>query len=857
MSVSYYNAHSVTFIKGGGSGSTPGSYKRSWYDFKMIPAKNPSVSPATPNTKIVTIPGMNGGLDLTSYVPGGLTFSRRTGQWDFYVDVSKWSSWSVAKRTIEDYLNGQFCYVVLEDDYSNCWAGRLAVTGWSNESDYPKITISYDFEYAIRTNTFNYNRNLTLTGISSSLMPGHNTYYVGDPIDSVRKWIITTAIYDNDSANLVRELVDIDSLGSSVFTSTGSKSIATTYKGKTSSVSVNVVAVAIASILSKLPNRNIFYLGDPKDIIRPFVETIATYNNGKTEEVTVESFGTDPLDTLGAQSLTTTYQGKTSSINFIVTEGKAIALEGVLKSSNNKYVWLGASKDEVKNLYNFYKRYSNNYLSTKYKQTIDDVDGIFDKLGDDAATVSKDGLYTSVDVFARKVVSLELYYLTVGIPAYMRIGDKIGRLKNYIIANGRLNDDRSISYSSSDLTAVDGASRFDTIGISSVQFSASNKAIGEYNENVIGSVNIEVKKGFDVIDSWEEINRSIQDGSYRTKYKVGDLAWITIGDAYNGYAQIVGIDTDIDEDGDTIPITWMLKETLYDTIKFDAGSHRSYITSSVKTYVDSLEAYFPNLLKTMLISSSKEYRYYDENDTTGGHISGSAYLKLWLPSCYEITADDDPGHDKNYFSADYTTFYNNQTERIKFINRYDEPIDGISWITPSQWLTRNCYPLYSTISTIKYIDAFGLPKTGYRDQNYRITIGFCTGATEYDENPDWMLRKFRKVYSTLEVYDWDDFGLDDTSDRNTVWDAVDAELNTHVANTIPASGLVNPAVAFQLTSETSTNYVYHVILYDDATTSDFVTKFKTRFNLTQNSVTQNGSTYVIDCTMTTNKLTIE
>lgn len=848
MSVSYYNAHSITFIKGGGSGSTPGSYKRSWYDFKMIPAKNPSVSPATPNTKIVTIPGMNGGLDITSYVPGGLTFSRRTGQWDFYVDISKWSSWSVAKSTIEDYLNGQFCYVVLEDDYSHCWAGRLAVTDWSNESDYPKITISYDFEYDIRTNTFSYNRNRTLTSIYSVVQHGPRDYYVGEPRDDVRKWMTTYAYYDNGDS----EIVNADRIPST-FTSTGVIPIDTTYQGKTSRIAVNVVAVAITSILSTLPNRNKFYLGDPKDSIRPFVETIATYNNGKTEEVTVESFGNDPLDTLGAQSLNTTYRGKMSSINFIVTEGKGIALEAALKSSNNKYVWLGASKDEVRNLYNFYKRYSNNYLSTKYNQTIDTVKGIFDKLGDDTVTVSKDGLYTSVDVFARKVVSLEPYYSKTGIPAYMRIGDKIGRLRDYIEANGIMNDEQSTAYSSRDLTAVDGASRFYTVGVNAVRLSASNRALGEYNENVIGSVNIEVKEAFDVIDSWEEINSSIQDGSYKTKYKVGDLAWITIGDVYNGYAQIVGIDMDIDEYGDTIPITWMLKETLFDTIKFDTGSHRSYISSSVKVYVDSLENYFPNLIKNMLVSSSKEYVYYD-----GGRKYNSAMLKLWLPSMYEIRPDDINGHNKNFYNVEYRNLYSNDTERIKYINRYDEPIDNISWITPTSWLTRNVYD--STSTPIKCINKYGDIVLVRLNLGYRITIGFCTGATEYDENSDWVLRKFKAYYKTLEIYEWDGFlfNYSDNSITDYIPDYIDSDIDDHIKlNPVSPYNLSYPAITYSLTNETSTNYIFNVNLYDYATDTVFMTKMQERFNMIVNETSHVDDKYIVNCTMTTNKLTIE
>lgn len=865
MSVSYYNAHSITFIKGGGSGSTPGSYKRSWYDFKMIPAKNPSVSPATPNTKIVTIPGMNGGLDITSYVPGGLTFSRRTGQWDFYVDISKWSSWSVAKSTIEDYLNGQYCYVVLEDDYSHCWAGRLAVTDWSNESDYPKITISYDFEYDIRTNTFSYNRNRILTGISSSLMSGHNTYYVGDPIDSVRKWVTTLASYDNGDS----EEVDIDPIPSS-FVSNGIQTIETTYQGQRSSVTVNVSSVNIDRIDAELLDKKIFNIGDRVNSVKPYITLTVYYNNGKTKKITDPNefyvydlpnktstffyLGEHQLDVLYGDLMFDRYAWHSYPSVFI-KEGKVVGIKAVSKTSSIPYVWLGENKDKVRECYHFYKKYENGYIANNPnyvpEMTMDPASGVFSKLGENDVTLLKNNLSVSVKAYARKVVELEPYYSKVNIPSYMRIGEKIGRLRDYIVANGRLTDDQIVAYSSSDLTAVDGASRFDSIGINTVKFSASNKALGEYNDKVIGTVDIEVKQPFDVINSWEEINDSIQDGSYKSKYKVGDLAWITIGDVYNGYAQIVGIDTDIDKYGDTIPISWMLKETLFEAKAYDSGSAKSYISSSIKSYIDNLESYFPNNVKAMIVESLKDYKYYDNDEKYA-----TAMLKLWLPSIYEIMSYDE-SESYNY-GVNYSSLYHNNTERIKFPNRYNEPEDNIAWITPQVWLTRNIYN--DGLVAIKAIDIYGEVISVKKSNRVRFSIGFCTGATEYDENSEWVLRKFKAYYKTLEIYEWDGFlfNYSDNSITDYIPDYIDSDIDDHIKlNPVSPYNLSYPAITYSLADETSTNYIFNVNLYDYATDTDFMTKMQERFNMTVNETRHVDDKYIVNCTMTTNKLTTE
>ena len=155
MSVVYYNDHSITFIRDA-RGTTVYSYKRSWRDFHLVPAKRPSVVTPQPNLKLITIPGSNKRLDLTDSTPGGLTFGRRQGQWEFYVDTSKWNSWAEAKNEIEDYINGRYFHIVLEDDHSHYYTGRLSISNWSVDQDYPMVTIDYDLHYTVLTNNFQY-----------------------------------------------------------------------------------------------------------------------------------------------------------------------------------------------------------------------------------------------------------------------------------------------------------------------------------------------------------------------------------------------------------------------------------------------------------------------------------------------------------------------------------------------------------------------------------------------------------------------------------------------------------------------------------------------------------------------------
>lgn len=160
MPVVYNGAHSITFIEAldSDTDSTPtaySSYKRSWRDFHLVPEKRPSVNPPSPALKLIDIPGTNRRIDMTDLMPGGLKFGRRQGEWQFILDHDLWDNWHVAKKTIEDAINGKRLYCILEDDFNTAYRGRFRVQGWQSGPNYSSIAISYDLEYKKYTNAFN------------------------------------------------------------------------------------------------------------------------------------------------------------------------------------------------------------------------------------------------------------------------------------------------------------------------------------------------------------------------------------------------------------------------------------------------------------------------------------------------------------------------------------------------------------------------------------------------------------------------------------------------------------------------------------------------------------------------------
>lgn len=166
MSVVYDGSHSVIFYDALASdtSSTPTYYKsrkHSWTDFHLVPTKRLSIVTPSPSIAMIPIPGSNRNVDMTDLMPGGLRFGRRQGEWEFIVDQDKWDNWSIAKKTLEDYLHGKRLYCVLEDDYNTAYVGRFKIANWESGSDYSSISIAYDLEYGTYFNVFNTVRDIS------------------------------------------------------------------------------------------------------------------------------------------------------------------------------------------------------------------------------------------------------------------------------------------------------------------------------------------------------------------------------------------------------------------------------------------------------------------------------------------------------------------------------------------------------------------------------------------------------------------------------------------------------------------------------------------------------------------------
>ena len=147
MAIRYFGEHSITFVEYDESSAEIISRKNTWTDFHLVPTERPMIGVPSPKYTLVPIPGTNKIFDATDYMPGGLTFSRRTGQWSFNIDNEQWESWYDAKNALEYFINGKRLYCALADDPNTYYLGTFIASGWDDGEEYSQVTISYEIDY--------------------------------------------------------------------------------------------------------------------------------------------------------------------------------------------------------------------------------------------------------------------------------------------------------------------------------------------------------------------------------------------------------------------------------------------------------------------------------------------------------------------------------------------------------------------------------------------------------------------------------------------------------------------------------------------------------------------------------------
>lgn len=154
--------------------------RNTWDDWHLVPTSRPLVNPPSVKTSYVDLPGGDGVLDLSTALTGRPLYGNRTGEWTFLV-MNDYQDWNVLYTRIMAYLHGQTFKIILEDEPTFYYEGRLALKEWTSGAVMSSIVIQYNLD------TYKYPVNGASSGVNvtaqaGTVMLNGSTYGITDEI---------------------------------------------------------------------------------------------------------------------------------------------------------------------------------------------------------------------------------------------------------------------------------------------------------------------------------------------------------------------------------------------------------------------------------------------------------------------------------------------------------------------------------------------------------------------------------------------------------------------------------------------------------------------------------------------------
>lgn len=229
-------------------------------------------------------------------------------------------------------------------------------------------------------------------------------------------------------------------------------------------------------------------------------------------------------------------------------------------------------------------------------------------------------------------------------------------------------------------------------------------------------------------DDWATIIANIDNGTYATKYSVGDTKIISLGTEGNVTMQIVAIDTDVKADGSgNAPITWVSEYLLKTSHRMNparesttdddgstvytegTGTIGGWEKTEMRSYLkDTILPLIPTEVGKRIVEVTKYTRIYN---TAGSAVNNVATTEnVWIPSYREIFG----GTSLETQGVMYTGLFTNATSRIK----YKVGASSASW-----WWLRSAY--YT--SYFRLVDSGGNYNYNGAHVSDGVALGFCLG----------------------------------------------------------------------------------------------------------------------------------
>ena len=127
--------HSITFDNGTETRNT-------WDDWHLIPAARPIINPPPLKTRYLNVQGGDGMIDLSEAVTGYPLYANRSGSLRFTA-MNSYGAWEPRFEDMMRFLHGQQTKLILEDDASWYYEGRITVNEMASDRFHGTIVLDY------------------------------------------------------------------------------------------------------------------------------------------------------------------------------------------------------------------------------------------------------------------------------------------------------------------------------------------------------------------------------------------------------------------------------------------------------------------------------------------------------------------------------------------------------------------------------------------------------------------------------------------------------------------------------------------------------------------------------------------
>ena len=213
----------------------------------------------------------------------------------------------------------------------------------------------------------------------------------------------------------------------------------------------------------------------------------------------------------------------------------------------------------------------------------------------------------------------------------------------------------------------------------------------------------------EITDSWDTIIASIDAGTYKTRYSLGNYKPLDLGTEGIINMQIVAFDVDELTSGGYAPISFVAKELLSPQ-KMGSGTYdpRKYSQTNVADYLN-------NTVLPLITSNIKERIQSVQKTSEWNQTTETSALSLWIPSIYELNAIS-AGSVNNI----YRQVFKDDESRIKTYNNAPKAY----WVRDSI-INTSSVPTKSKFYAV--VTTGGLTSAQVDTRVYGVCLGFCLG----------------------------------------------------------------------------------------------------------------------------------